>query len=402
MFTLTRLLGHHIGVKDYNRWIHYFQNKSEACRKIDPIYCRAYARVGLIGNPSDGFHGKTISLSIKNFWADATIFESPQLNLIPHPLNDPTSFGSLADLHGISVKEGYLGGLRLLQATCKKFYEYCDRHGIALPKRNFTLSYDTNIPRQVGLAGSSAIVTATVKCLMKFFNLTDSDMPKPIRASFILDVECNELYIQAGLQDRVIQVYEGLVDMDFNKELLEKQGYGNYTELSLKSLPPFFLAYCPNPSDSGRIHSDVKQKWLNRDKDIIDGMAKFREITTKAREAIETCNWEQLQDLMTDNFEQRRKLYGDHCLGGENLKMVAIARQYGAAAKFSGSGGAVVGLLLDESKKAKLAESFQSNGFVFIDLVPNSPNSDTFDTADEHETFSNSSSQTDTENGTTL
>ena len=49
-------------------------------------------------------------------------------------------------------------------------------------------------------------------------------MPKPIRASFILDVECNELYIQAGLQDRVIQVYEGLVDMDFDKELLEKQG----------------------------------------------------------------------------------------------------------------------------------------------------------------------------------
>ena len=31
---------------------------------------RAYARVGLMGNPSDGFYGKTISLSIKNFWAE--------------------------------------------------------------------------------------------------------------------------------------------------------------------------------------------------------------------------------------------------------------------------------------------------------------------------------------------
>ena len=56
----------------------------------------------------------------------------------------------------------------------------------------------------------------------------------------------------------------------------------------------------------------------------------------------------------------------DHCLGGENLKMIALARQFGAAAKFSGSGGAIVGLLLDQSKKLKMAESFQKNGFVYI------------------------------------
>ena len=43
----------------------------------------------------------------------------------------------------------FLGGLRLLQATCKKFYHYCSKHGIALAKRNFTLKYDTNVPRQV-------------------------------------------------------------------------------------------------------------------------------------------------------------------------------------------------------------------------------------------------------------
>ena len=26
-----------------------------------------------MGNPSDGFHGKTIALSIENFWAEVTI-----------------------------------------------------------------------------------------------------------------------------------------------------------------------------------------------------------------------------------------------------------------------------------------------------------------------------------------
>ena len=38
-----------------------------------------YFRVGLMGNPSDGFHGKTISLSIANFWAEVTITESEKL-----------------------------------------------------------------------------------------------------------------------------------------------------------------------------------------------------------------------------------------------------------------------------------------------------------------------------------
>ena len=32
------------------------------------------------------------------------------------------------------------------------------------------------------------------------------DMPKPLQPNFILDVEMSELFIQAGLQDRVIQV----------------------------------------------------------------------------------------------------------------------------------------------------------------------------------------------------
>ena len=36
-------------------------------------------RIGLMGNPSDGFHGKTIALSIANFWAEVTIIESAKL-----------------------------------------------------------------------------------------------------------------------------------------------------------------------------------------------------------------------------------------------------------------------------------------------------------------------------------
>ena len=45
--------------------------------------------------------------------------------------------------------EGYYGGVRLLMAICKVFYNHCIQNNISLKAENFTLSYDTNIPRQV-------------------------------------------------------------------------------------------------------------------------------------------------------------------------------------------------------------------------------------------------------------
>lgn len=43
------------------------------------VTCVSYFRIGLIGNPSDGFNGKTISLTIANFWAEVTIKPSTKL-----------------------------------------------------------------------------------------------------------------------------------------------------------------------------------------------------------------------------------------------------------------------------------------------------------------------------------
>jgi len=44
---------------------------------------RAYARAGLLGNPSDGYFGKTISIIVKNFGAQVTLYQSPELKIEP-------------------------------------------------------------------------------------------------------------------------------------------------------------------------------------------------------------------------------------------------------------------------------------------------------------------------------
>uniref|UniRef100_A0A8C7UUJ3 Glucuronokinase with putative uridyl pyrophosphorylase n=1 Tax=Oncorhynchus mykiss TaxID=8022 RepID=A0A8C7UUJ3_ONCMY len=323
-----------VGLSDYTKWLAHYSAQQQQC-PAKPITCRSYARVGLMGNPSDGFNGKTIAMTISNFWAEVTLMESQALVLLPHPLNDPTEFGSLQDLYCISRKEGYLGGLRLLQATCKKFYQFCSKQGIALTKQNFTLKYDTNIPRQVGLAGSSAIVSATLKCLMKFYNITESDLPKPTRANFILNVETDELFITAGLQDRVVQVYEGLVYMDFSKQLMDEQGYG--------------------------------------EAEVVEAMKSFAGLTDQARVALQGMDWSRLAQLMDENFALRLSVYTEDCLGPGNLKMVQLARQFGSAAKLPGSGGAVVGLCLDQVRLVEMRRAFQEAGCVFCVIVPYNP-----------------------------
>lgn len=46
------------------------RHQEKALLHRNAIVSRVHARVGLLGNPSDGFYGKTISFSLKNFYAE--------------------------------------------------------------------------------------------------------------------------------------------------------------------------------------------------------------------------------------------------------------------------------------------------------------------------------------------
>jgi glucuronokinase len=183
------------------------------------IRTHAYPRAGLVGNPSDGYFGKTISFAFTNFRAEATLYESPELEILPCK-RDHSVFKSIHDLALDVRKFGYYGGIRLVKATVKRFYDYCTENGIQLDNRNFTIRYSSNIPGQVGLAGSSAIITACLRALMSFYQVS---IARPVQANLILSGEVRELGIPAGLQDRVAQVYQGVVFMDFAREHMARK-----------------------------------------------------------------------------------------------------------------------------------------------------------------------------------
>src|SRR3954462_1767537 len=315
------------------------------------ITTNAYARAGLVGNPSDGYFGKTISFIIRNFAATVRLWESPHFEIVPSH-GDFARFDSVNAFLRDQRLHGYYGGMRLIKAAIKKFHDYFRRQDVELPDRSFTISFETDIPRLVGMSGSSAIITAMFRCMMRFYEV---DIPRHLLPTLILSVEKEELGIQAGLQDRVIQTYEGMVYMDFDKELVTTRGHGIYEPIRPKTLPPLYIAYDPERAEVSDIpHRNLRQLYDQGDKTVHAAMQRYREITDIARKALMSGDWDTLNGVMNENFNLRRTIMN---VAPENLRMVEVARSTGASAKFAGSGGAILGLYKDARQYQQLSDA---------------------------------------------
>jgi glucuronokinase len=320
------------------------------------IETRAFARAGLLGNPSDGYFGKTISICVRNFGAHVSLYQSPEL-CIEESIQERNIFSSIYDLSDSIEAHGYYGADRLVKAAIKKFLAYCIHKKIRLESKNFTIRFSSSIPRQVGLAGSSAIITATMRALMIFYSVK---LPLEILPSLILSAEMEELGINAGLQDRVIQVYEGCVYMDFDQEYMKNHGHGRYTRINPALLPNLYIAYRTELSKvSGQVLNDIGVRFQQGDQTVISVLNNIAEIAERGKTAIENRDTKALYVLINKNFDQRERIMN---ISDENKKMIETARNCGASAKFAGSGGSIIGIyhgndmlnqLIVEMKKIK-------------------------------------------------
>lgn len=312
------------------------------------IETRAYARAGLLGNPSDGYYGKTISISVRNFGASITLHESPELEIEPQT-QDSNVFKNIYHLRDTISTLGYHGGIPLVKAAIKKFVEYCESEGIKLSNKNFTIRYRTTIPRQVGLAGSSAIVVATMRALMQFYKV---EIPLPILPTLALKAEVEELGITAGLQDRVIQCYEGCVYMDFSRDLIDKQGFGYYEPIDARLLPKLYIAYKTDLSKvSGKVLNNIRQRWEQGDEHVVGTLQKIAGVAEEGRSIIKEQNYDRLNELVNQNLDYRAEIM---TITDRNRAMIETARACGASASFTGSGGSIIGIYRDEEMLNRL------------------------------------------------
>jgi glucuronokinase len=320
---------------------------------------RAYARAGLLGNPSDGYGGKTISIIVRNFWAEVVLYEWDTVDIVLAE-DDRARFSSIYDLARDVRLHGYYGGIRLVKATIKRFVDYCESRGIKLDDRKFSIRYETNIPRQVGLAGSSAIIVAAIRCLMEFYGV---EIPLPVQPSLVLTVERDELGIACGLQDRVAQVYQGLVYMDFDPTRVRTlDGYScyEYEPLDPGLLPPLYVAFDYSLSEPTEVfHNDIRGRYQRGDPQVVGAMQQFAAVAAQGRTALLERDARKLAQLIDANFEIRRTIFN---LAPWQVKMVETARSVGASAKFAGSGGAIVGSYQDEAMYERLSSALSAIG----------------------------------------
>ena len=344
---------------------------------MENIRTRSFARAGLLGNPSDGYFGKTLSFTFAQFGVELVMSESSRIRFQQGEVDDAT-FASLDEMSRNLRLYGYYGGIRLLKATAKRFFDYCQEKGLALPKRNFSVEYKINIPRLVGLSGSSAICSAMLKALMRFYEV---EVPLEMQPTICLEAERDELGINCGFQDRVIQIYNGLVFMDFEKSFVEAHNHGKYEQLWQAGEPkakdegeqrndrPLFdfdsglrlyIAYDANRAEeSGKAHKKVKRLFEEKNADVLAAMSEFADIAQQGRNAIVAGRADELPKLINANFDLRDRIFN---VAEENRRMVMTARRCGASAKFAGSGGAIVGTYEDEAQFERLKAGLAAIG----------------------------------------
>ncbi|MBN1925047.1 MAG: hypothetical protein JW798_04360, partial [Prolixibacteraceae bacterium] len=168
----------------------------------------------------------------------------------------------------------------------------------------------------------------------------------------VLSVETDQLGISAGLQDRVAQAYEHPVFMNFDKELMKKQGFGEYTPLDIYKLPPLYIAFRKDQSQGSEVtHNNLRARYDIGEKIVHMAMAEWAGLAEDFLSSIGRNDFSRVHQLINRNFDLRESLIE---ISEENKEMVKLARSVGVSAKFTGSGGAIIGTYSTEEQYKEL------------------------------------------------
>ncbi|MEX0813787.1 MAG: hypothetical protein WD048_16335 [Chitinophagales bacterium] len=321
---------------------------------------KSYPRAALIGNPSDGYFGKCIAFVFSDFSANvkAEVGESWQIISPAEEEQFPT-----IEILNQSIREyGYFGGKPLMLASLKVFTDFAKKQNWKLPDTALSIKYSSDIPLRVGLAGSSALITALFRVLLQW---ADKEIAPTVLANLVLSVEKEELGIGAGLQDRVAQAYEHPVFMDFDKSIMEKQGFGQYHKIKLDTIQDcLFIVYSQELSEGSEVvHNTFQKDFSNNKPEALRAIESWKSIADAFYSALQTGNNARLAELMNENFKLREKVMP---LQKAQVKLVKKVSATGVAAKFCGSGGAVLALADSPEARDYCCDQLRAEGLAVI------------------------------------
>jgi galactokinase/mevalonate kinase-like predicted kinase len=266
------------------------------------IEASAPGRCGILGNPSDIYGGVVVSCSI--------------------PLRN--SCRIIEDGMGRRPND-----LTLWKAATARFPV----------DESVSVEWNSEVPRSSGLAGSTALLAATIACVLALRNEAPDLSTIESRSEFaelVRDIERYEANVMCGYQDAYMVVHGGLRKLDFDgKHPTEPGPIGSVATLTADRLP-FLLATTGVQRLSGSVHGPMADRWLAGETIVVDGMNRLQEIGELGATALEAGHWRKLAQLMDENQRIIASLGGS----GEVIDaLIEQCRSFGAtAAKLAGAG----------------------------------------------------------------
>ncbi len=326
-----------------------------------PVEATAFPKISLVGNPSDGYGGATLGLTISNFAARVTARTCDAMRFVDETERVALRTQSEVDAH--RTLYGSDDASRLLAAAWDCLQQHCARAGVILPAHCCELSAVTAIPRQIGMGGSSAIVRAALDALEEFHGVT---IPLRDRVRIAMDVETKALGIEAGLMDRVVQAHDGLIHLDCGDDW-------SATPLDPGLLPNLFIAWRADYAkvSSGTTLSPIAERFRSGEPLVRSIMAELASLANTARDALLHGERDVFLSCMDRSMDQRLRLMP--AMDPRYRALIDVGRAAGSHVAFPGSGGAVVGSFDDAAHLQRLEAAYANIGATSLVIEPTEP-----------------------------
>ena len=269
------------------------------------------ARVGLAGNPSDAYGGAALAVPVPDLAATVEVVDG-------EPGAEPA----------------------LITAAAARLGRHVGRED------SFAVRWSTTVPREVGLAGSSALVIATMRALCARW---DVDVPPLELAHLALAVEVEDLGIAAGLMDRAVQVFGAPVLVD-----------GDDARRVAGALPTLVVAWRGAAAASSHgVHGPLRARFDAGERVVVAAMDRLAALGRRAAGAVERGDHVELRDCVRSTWAERGAL---GIVAAETAAMVEALETVGVAATSAGSGGSVAGVLPPDADLASVEEALMQCG----------------------------------------
>ena len=319
----------------------------------------APGRCGIVGNPSDMYGGSVISCSTAER-AYVTVEDS-----------DVMEFDVAGQIYTVRSPEDLRQNGGMFDAILAAI-EYFGLEGATLK-----ITSRSAIPVRAGLSGSTAVITALVAALLEWIDGTHKGSLLPysdlwrqasrnrhMLAETVRHLELYFLRIVCGYQDAYMCVHGSLNFLDFHDKenylSLKREPLGTVEDLCEQiETVPFVLAHTGIQRVSGAVHKPVRDRWIEGDTDVVEGMLRLGHIARMSKRAMVTGDWEYLAESMTENHEIISSLGSSSEI---NESIIRVALDNGAlAAKLAGAGkgGTVIAL---HPEPHSLEEAFRDAG----------------------------------------